>query len=503
MPSRSDQPDRGDHTTRRNPAFRRRDGSAARTKTKTCDEEDNRHLVDLLKTEEAGYLVAEGAERTQEFSQEEVVQNVPLQAAKKRFDLRLEQGGRYTCSYSRDGRNLLLAGRRGHVAALEWERGRLLCELELDEVVRAVTWMQSDNFFAVAQQRYVYVYDSNGAEVHRLTQHTEIDHLDYLPFHFLLCSIGAQGTLRYQDITHGQIVAELATKMGRCRSMRQNPSTGVMHLGHSGGLVTLWSPAVSGPLATMQCHASPIDALAIDPQGLYMATAGLDGHLRVWDLRTWRKLHEYNTPSPSVSLDISQRGMLAAAHGSHVSVWKDCLGVKARAPYLHHHESGLVANCVRFCPFDDILGIGSSRGFSSILVPGAGEPNYDSYEVNPMASRSQQREGQVKQLLDKLPPETIMLDPSLIGVVARTEEERHALKADIEHAARNPDGSKRQKKPRTHQRKADLEREKRRRNIIDEETMRQREIIINTAKSGSDDKREKKTALDRFKLKSL
>lgn len=486
---------------RANRFARGRDAGAAKAQKKNFDDDDNRHLVDLLKTEEAGYLEAEGAERTQELSQDEIVQNVPLQSAKKRFELKLEQGGRYSCSYSRDGRNLLLAGRRGHVAALEWERGKLLCELELDEVVRAAVWMQSDNFFAVAQQRHVFVYDVNGAEVHRLPHHTEIDHLDYLPYHFLLCSIGAQGMLRYQDVTHGQMVAELQTRMGRCRSMRHNPSNGVMHVGHSGGLMTLWSPAVSGPLATMQCHASPIEALAIDPQGLYMATAGLDGHLRVWDLRTWKKLHEYNTPTPSSSLDISQRGVLAAAHGSHVSLWKDCLQSKARVPYMHHHESGLVASCVRFCPFDDILGVGSNHGFSSILVPGAGEPNYDSYEVNPMANRAQRREGQVKQLLDKLPLETIMLDPSLIGVVVRTEEERHALKADVEHAAQNPKGSKRQKKVRTHPRKAEIEREKRRLNIIDEAKMLQKEIVVNTSKAA--DVPAKKSALDRFKLKSL
>lgn len=457
------------------------------------------HLLDLLNTESAGYLETEGMEHTWEISQDQLATEVAVQSAKKRFDLRLDTGGQYTCDYTMDGRFLLLAGDKGHVAATEWERGKLLCELELEETVRAAKWLHNASMFAVAQQQYVYIYDAQGTEVHRLAKHLQAEHLEYAPYHYLLCSADARGLLCYQDMTHGQVVAEHQTRAGRCRSLRQNLANGVIHLGHADGRVTLWSPAISGPLVTMQCHISPVQAIAIDPQGHYMATSGLDGFLRIWDLRTWRKLHEYLPTRPATSLDISQRGVLAASSGAHVSTWREGLAQKAQQIYLRHTDPGSTFRTVRFCPYDDVLGVAGSKGFSSILIPGAGEPNYDSFEANPLASRQQRRETEVKKLLEKLPPETIMLNPDTIGTVARTEEERHAIKADAEFvaAARNPKAKRPKKAPRG-PRKQQLEREKRRQNIITGEGGPGRHVV--TAERPQEPAR--RTALDRFKSRA-
>lgn len=41
------------------------------------------------------------------------------------------------------------------------------------------------------------------------------------------------GILRYQDTSHGEIVAQHPTQMGPCSVMRQNPYNAVMCLGHS------------------------------------------------------------------------------------------------------------------------------------------------------------------------------------------------------------------------------------------------------------------------------
>lgn len=70
-----------------------------------------------------------------------------------------------------------------------------------------------------------------------------------------------------------------------------------------------------------------------------------------------------------------------------------------------------------FSCLQDVLGIGHTGGVSTILVPGTGEPNYDSMVADPFQGRKARREAEVHNLLEKLQPDMIVLDPSTIGQV--------------------------------------------------------------------------------------
>ena len=102
--------------------------------------------------------------------------------------------------------------------------------------------------------------------------------------------------------------------------MAQNKHNAIINLGHSNGVVTLWAPSMSNALVKMLCHKGPINSIAIDRSGTYMATSGLDSQLKIWDLRYYRPLHEYYTSSPASSLSISDSGILAVGYGPHVTV---------------------------------------------------------------------------------------------------------------------------------------------------------------------------------------
>merc|ERR1719436_1452758 len=89
---------------------------------------------------------------------------------------------------------------------------------------------------------------------------------------------------------------------------------------------------------------------------------------------------------------------------------------------------------VRFRPYEDVCAVGHSGGFGSIIVPGAGFANFDSFEANPFETKSQRREKEVRGLLEKLQPDSIMLDPTKIGninkkVAQKFDEEEMAKKA--------------------------------------------------------------------------
>lgn len=70
--------------------------------------------------------------------------------------------------------------------------------------------------------------------------------------------------------------------------------------------------------------------------------------------------------------------------------------------YLTHPVPHRPVTSLRFCPFQDILTIGHSSGLSSILVPGSGEPNFDSSEDDPFENKKARREREVKGLLEKV-----------------------------------------------------------------------------------------------------
>jgi U3 small nucleolar RNA-associated protein 7 len=145
--------------------------------------------AEILLENQGGYLEPEGElERTYKVRQDELQKDVSIETAKKGFELKLDGLGPYVADYTRNGRKLLLTGRKGHVATMDWRGGALGCELQLGETVRDAKWLHNDQFFAVAQKKYVYIYDHAGVEIHCLKKHVEVTHLEFLPYHFLLAS---------------------------------------------------------------------------------------------------------------------------------------------------------------------------------------------------------------------------------------------------------------------------------------------------------------------------
>jgi len=146
--------------------------------------------AEILLENSSGFLEPETElERTYKVRQDDIQEDVAIETAQKRFELKLENLGPYVCEYSRTGRDLLLAGRKGHVATMDWREGKLGCELQLGETIRDARWLHNNQYFAVAQKKYVYIYDASGVELHCLKKHVEVSHMEFLPYHFLLATL--------------------------------------------------------------------------------------------------------------------------------------------------------------------------------------------------------------------------------------------------------------------------------------------------------------------------
>lgn len=93
---------------------------------------------------------------------------------------------------------------------------------------------------------------------------------------------------------------------------------------------------------------------------------------------------------------------------------------------------------VRWCPYEDLLGVSHDQGFSSIIVPGAGEPNFDALEANPYENTKQRQEAEVKSLLNKLQPEMISLNPEYIANLDSLSAEQRKAEKDLDRKPEDP-----------------------------------------------------------------
>ncbi|XP_036212206.1 WD repeat-containing protein 46 isoform X2 [Myotis myotis] len=190
---------------------------------------------ELLLAEEPGFLEGEDGEDTAKIRQADIVEAVDIASAAKHFDLNLRQFGPYRLNYSQTGRHLAFGGRRGHVAALDWVTKKLMCEINVMEAVRDIRFLHSEALLAVAQNRWLHIYDNQGIELHCIRRCDRVTRLEFLPFHFLLATSSETGFLTYLDVSVGKIVAALNARAGRLDVMTQNPYNAVIHLGHSNG----------------------------------------------------------------------------------------------------------------------------------------------------------------------------------------------------------------------------------------------------------------------------
>lgn len=432
---------------------------------------------------------AAALERTYKVRQDEVRQAVGLAAARNGFELRLAAGlGPYLPEYSRTGADLLLASRRGHVATTRWRAATPGCELQLADGVRDAKWLHNSQYFALAQKQAVYIYDSAGVEIHQLPRLARVTHMEFLPSHFLLATVvslplpvlaspcqslpvlaspsqylasavttfltklqGQAGYLKYLDTSTGKMVAEMPMKQRSPTAMSQSPYNAIVHVGHQNGTVSLWSPNSASPLVKILAHRGPVRSLAIDRLGRYMVSTGQDLRMAVWDLRAYRQVNNYFLRKPGSSLAISDRGLTAVSWGTQVSVWKDLFSdpstgpalssagtntsagagavEKVKSPYMSWGGDGRTVERVRWCPYEDVLGVGLDDGFASLIIPGAGEPNFDSLEANPFENTKQRQEAEVKALLNKIQPEMISIDPNFVGQLDLASPEQRRKEA--------------------------------------------------------------------------
>ena len=318
--------------------------------------------ANLMMLEDAATgLQTENEEVMDRITQREIQEGVDIQTATKKFELVLDKLGPYTIDYTRNGTHLGLLGLRGHFATVRWQDFSLLGETQLRDACTDIKFLVDHTMIAVAQKRFVYVYTTEGAEMHILPKLANVDRLEYLSKHMLLAGTSSQySVLQYFDVSTGKSVAQKTPEVMRdpACSLTSNPCNGVVVTGDIRGTVKFWAPAVESPLVQIRAHKGAIYDIAFHPSGRYFASLGVDRRMKIFDCRTLRALDEYPVTYTFSTMCVSQSGLLAMGGGTNIQVWKD-LFTRSRphGPIIKHSLGyGAIAHRVRFCPFEDVLG---------------------------------------------------------------------------------------------------------------------------------------------------
>ena len=382
--------------------------------------ENNKLNYKYLDNEPDGYIIPENSnEKTLKYSQDYLKSVLPKYNSDNIFDLELPENGPFNIDYTANGKYLLLGGEKGNISMLDWKEKNLILDFNVESKISSIKFLHNDSMFAVGQSDHLYIYDNQGIELHSLDYIPSPLFLEFLSYHFLLVSALKNNKIKYLDISIGQIVSEIKTNSGMISCLTQNPNNAVIITGHSNGLIQMWTPNYGDtPVVKIFAHSSKINSICVDLEGNYLTSVANDSRMKIWDLRnTYKSLYEYYNPNIANNLAISQKGLLAVSYNNVIEIWKDFALSKQKEPYMKHHfkDNKTKIKSLKFVNFEDFLGCGTNLGFSSIIIPGSGIANFDTFENNPYETKNQRREKEIKNLLEKIPYNMIHIDPSKLN----------------------------------------------------------------------------------------
>jgi WD40 repeat protein len=113
------------------------------------------------------------------------------------------------------------------------------------------------------------------------------------------------------------------------------------------------------PATELKGHTALVYALAFDPAGKRLATAGFDRTLRLWDAAAGKELKKIGLPDDPYGLALAPDGrrVAVAGYAGHLTVWawgvaKPAVTAKDKAP----------VGCVGFTPAGQTLVSGHDDG---------------------------------------------------------------------------------------------------------------------------------------------
>jgi len=157
-----------------------------------------------------------------------------------------------------------------------------------------------------------------------LTGHREpVSGLAFFGNGISLVSGSRDRTLRLWNVTTGENFATLSNHLGfvtRMTAVAAHPRLSVFASGGLDGRVRLWDLRGARPLVAVSGHRRPVTALQFDAAGDRLVSGSLDGTLRLWRWPTQQREHTLEEAEPVVALALHQTQLLSAGRNV-LRVW--------------------------------------------------------------------------------------------------------------------------------------------------------------------------------------
>lgn len=353
--------------------------------------------------EQPGYIIKD--KKSISLDQESITNLVSQQAKENKYVINLEIG-KYNVRYDDSGRFLSVYEENGYFSMIDAKTRHLFFENNVNEKIHDVKFLHNELYIAVAQKKNLFIYDNMGREIHCVRKNKNVVKMDFLPYHLLLSSVTYDGVLRYLDTTMGKIVSENQTSV-KPTCLTKDSTTGIVFIGDKEGCVSLHTPNDKTFVAKILCHQSQVSNLVCERFGNFFVTNGFDNKVNIYDLRnTFKPLNSIESKENYSCLALSQTNKLAVSYKNRVEIFENICGKQTNF-YTERFDNKII-HSMEFCNHEDILTIGSSKGFENLIIPGAGDPNFDTYENSPFRSKKQRQESEIKRFLEKVPYQMIV-----------------------------------------------------------------------------------------------
>jgi WD40 repeat protein len=252
-----------------------------------------------------------------------------VQTGDVRFTMRSSNQPQYLCSFSRDGKWLVAAGRQ-QLHLWNVERGVRVRQIgQTNGTIDAIA-LHPDNrrLLSADDSGAIQVWDvTTGNRLHRFETRPEraASAIAFNASGSLFCSVHKDGDLNIWRADLFEVIHHRSLSARALRAVAFSPRGDLVAIGSEDGEVLLMPTDSQGRVRRMREHTSSVNGVAFSPDGQWLVSVSEDGSLILWHLRAndgaYLILREHLDAVRSVAFSPDGSQLVTTSDDKDVKIW--------------------------------------------------------------------------------------------------------------------------------------------------------------------------------------